>query len=481
MTDLMEMAAAALQSGDRKKATRLFGQVLAADPENILAWLSLAQAVDSPERKRECYQRVLRLDPTNRTAQISLSRLVSDASPHSVVTPLPAAAVEIPPAMVEEPAPIPAVEPPPAEMLITPAPVPPAPALPQAAPFLVEQSPARPARPAGRKPAAQAAPRKRIPVWWFVGLLFIVLIGVLAALYLTGNLELPFVSRPADQLAGRWELEGKPQEWLEFNAEGKVIMHLSGEKNTFAYQATPNGQMVLLDENQKPYSLGYKLEGDKLTFGDMIYTRAGSVTEINRPASYASLPPGLTPGEWDIPVLGAISDDQNARLYLFADGTSYIHTAEPTRLLQPDTIQVCDSSANPEIGYCMNITVYGGGEDYATVSMRIEYLKKDKPMQVAADLDMGQNVRDTSTGDLAQDLPGRWLVSGSKTEYEFKPGGAVDEYNDGALATNTYALSAGVLVLNSQPNVAYTLHSLGSVMLLVPTDPNLPARLLIKK
>ncbi|NTU75963.1 MAG: hypothetical protein HGA86_07565, partial [Anaerolineaceae bacterium] len=369
MNDLMEMAAAALQSGDRKKATRLFGQVLSADPENILAWLSLAQAVDSPERKRECYQRVLRLDPTNRTAQISLSRLVSDASPHSVITPPPAPAVEISPVLEVAPEPTLVVEPPPAEMLITPAPLPPAPVLPQAAPFLIEQSPARPARPArpaGRKPAAQAAPRKRIPVWWFVALLFVILMGVLAALYLTGKMELSFVSRPVDRLAGRWELEGNPQEWLEFNAEGKVIMHLSGQKNTFTYQATPNGQMVLLDESQEPYSLGYKLEGDQLTFGDMTYLRAGSVTEINRPASYASLPPGLTPGEWDIPVLGAISDDQNARLYLFADGTSYIHTAEPTRLLQPDTIQICDSSANPETGYCMNITVYGGGEDYAT-------------------------------------------------------------------------------------------------------------------
>jgi tetratricopeptide (TPR) repeat protein len=74
MSDLQQ-AIAAIQAGDRKNAQRLLAEILQTDPQNENAWLWLSQIVESEERRQECLQRVLAINPNNRAAQAGLAKL----------------------------------------------------------------------------------------------------------------------------------------------------------------------------------------------------------------------------------------------------------------------------------------------------------------------------------------------------------------------------------------------------------------------
>jgi len=80
---LIQQSIQALQSGDKATAVTLLTQALRADRNNEQAWLYLGIALDDPARKRQAFEQVLKLDPTNEKAQQMLNRLNSAPSADS--------------------------------------------------------------------------------------------------------------------------------------------------------------------------------------------------------------------------------------------------------------------------------------------------------------------------------------------------------------------------------------------------------------
>jgi len=72
MHQFVQSAIDAANQGDKSKAMSFLKEVLAANPKDADAWLVLAAIVDDPERKRQCLNRVLSLDPTNKLAREEL-------------------------------------------------------------------------------------------------------------------------------------------------------------------------------------------------------------------------------------------------------------------------------------------------------------------------------------------------------------------------------------------------------------------------
>lgn len=78
----MESAYTAYQAGKLGEATRLYQEVLRADPTQRDAWLGLAviaHASNQREPAMDAYKRVLRLEPQNATALAGLSSLITNA------------------------------------------------------------------------------------------------------------------------------------------------------------------------------------------------------------------------------------------------------------------------------------------------------------------------------------------------------------------------------------------------------------------
>ena len=72
MHQFVQSAIDAANQGDKKKAMSFLKEVLAANPNDVDAWLVLAAVVDEPQRKRQCLNRVLSLNPTNQIARDEL-------------------------------------------------------------------------------------------------------------------------------------------------------------------------------------------------------------------------------------------------------------------------------------------------------------------------------------------------------------------------------------------------------------------------
>lgn len=90
---LLQDGLAAMRHGDVAAGRALLARALRADPRNVEAWLLLAGTLDDdPARQRECYARVLEIDPDNRTARQALF----PSSPPTA--PPPASAPPVPPA-----------------------------------------------------------------------------------------------------------------------------------------------------------------------------------------------------------------------------------------------------------------------------------------------------------------------------------------------------------------------------------------------
>ena len=81
----LKRAITAIKGGDKETGKRLLANFLHSDPRNVAAWLWLAQAVDDDAQKRDCYSRVLRIEPGNKLARDGMRRL--DA--HNRSTPPP--------------------------------------------------------------------------------------------------------------------------------------------------------------------------------------------------------------------------------------------------------------------------------------------------------------------------------------------------------------------------------------------------------
>jgi hypothetical protein len=72
MQPLVQSAIDAANRGENNKAIEFIKQELAANPNDVDAWLVLAAVVEQPERKRQCLNRVLTLDSTNQIARDEL-------------------------------------------------------------------------------------------------------------------------------------------------------------------------------------------------------------------------------------------------------------------------------------------------------------------------------------------------------------------------------------------------------------------------
>ena len=85
MPDL-EPIQALIAAGRKDEASRQLARVLSADASDIQAWLLMAQAIDDPARKADCYRQALKLDPVNPEA---LGFLKGAAPAGSAPTPPP--------------------------------------------------------------------------------------------------------------------------------------------------------------------------------------------------------------------------------------------------------------------------------------------------------------------------------------------------------------------------------------------------------
>jgi hypothetical protein len=90
MDPLVQSALDAANQGDKPKAIELVRQALTANPNDMDAWLVLAAVMDDPQRKRQCLNRVLTIDPTNAIARDEL--LDMDRAYMSATAPQPVAA-----------------------------------------------------------------------------------------------------------------------------------------------------------------------------------------------------------------------------------------------------------------------------------------------------------------------------------------------------------------------------------------------------
>ena len=80
LAELLDQAAAASRLGDREEAERLYRRATERSPANTTAWLGLAGAVESPEEKQACFEKVLEINPTNGEARIALQRMAQQAN-----------------------------------------------------------------------------------------------------------------------------------------------------------------------------------------------------------------------------------------------------------------------------------------------------------------------------------------------------------------------------------------------------------------
>jgi hypothetical protein len=74
MINLQE-AIQAIKSGDKAQGRSLLLQILKTNPQHENAWLWLAAAVEEPQQKRDCLQKVLAINPNNQTAKAGLKQL----------------------------------------------------------------------------------------------------------------------------------------------------------------------------------------------------------------------------------------------------------------------------------------------------------------------------------------------------------------------------------------------------------------------
>jgi hypothetical protein len=73
--ELFKQADYNFQRGNRELAKKYLADFLAQYPNEEAAWMLMARIVEEPERKVECYERALKLNPNNSEAKIGLLRI----------------------------------------------------------------------------------------------------------------------------------------------------------------------------------------------------------------------------------------------------------------------------------------------------------------------------------------------------------------------------------------------------------------------
>lgn len=75
MDDPLLQAIAAIKAGDKQTGLGILATIIRENPANEPAWIWMAWTIDDPEKKRECYQRVLALNPNNGAARTGMALL----------------------------------------------------------------------------------------------------------------------------------------------------------------------------------------------------------------------------------------------------------------------------------------------------------------------------------------------------------------------------------------------------------------------
>lgn len=92
MHQFVESAIEAAKQGDNNKALAFLKQVLNSNPDDVDAWLVLAAVVDDSQHKRQCLNRVLKLDPVNQVAReelLEMDRAEMGGAPPATPEPSP--------------------------------------------------------------------------------------------------------------------------------------------------------------------------------------------------------------------------------------------------------------------------------------------------------------------------------------------------------------------------------------------------------
>ena len=81
--ELFKQADYTFQRGNRELAKKYLAELLAAYPNDEPAWMLLARVVEEKERKVECYQRVLKINPNHAEAKLALERVRTAINPNT--------------------------------------------------------------------------------------------------------------------------------------------------------------------------------------------------------------------------------------------------------------------------------------------------------------------------------------------------------------------------------------------------------------
>lgn len=79
--ELLTQADYNFQRGNRDLAKKYIAEILALHPDDEPTWMLLARVVEEKERKVECYERVLKINPKNEEAKLALTRVRASINP----------------------------------------------------------------------------------------------------------------------------------------------------------------------------------------------------------------------------------------------------------------------------------------------------------------------------------------------------------------------------------------------------------------
>jgi hypothetical protein len=79
--ELLKQADYTFQRGNRELAKKYINEILAAYPNDEAAWMLLARVVEEKERKIECFERVLKINPRNEEATLPLPKQLNRQQP----------------------------------------------------------------------------------------------------------------------------------------------------------------------------------------------------------------------------------------------------------------------------------------------------------------------------------------------------------------------------------------------------------------
>jgi tetratricopeptide (TPR) repeat protein len=79
--ELFKQADYTFQRGNRELAKKYLTDLLTAYPDDEAAWMLLARVVEEKERKVECFERVLKINPKNEEAKLALVRVRASINP----------------------------------------------------------------------------------------------------------------------------------------------------------------------------------------------------------------------------------------------------------------------------------------------------------------------------------------------------------------------------------------------------------------